>query len=197
MTSNTITTKTMSKGERRRVEIIKLARQVLTTEGYEVFALRNIASRADMKLGNLQYYFPSKESLLEAVIRAEAEDDLSFLINAVEKQTSPRAQIASFCESIITRWRGESGRVFALMAFLANESPVFSEMYKTVYQNFYDALIPILKSLRPEDAQTQYLRRAMIITALIDGAPGQVTRGNSKSFISDISNQAILIALGE
>lgn len=197
MTNSTTPRKTLSKGERRRIEIIELARKVLTTEGYEVFALRNIATRADMKLGNLQYYFPSKESLLEAVIRAEAEIDLSLLVHAVAEQTSPDEQISCFCETIITRWRGESGRVFALMTFLAIENPVFTEIYKTVYQNFYDALVPILKSLNPGDSQAQYLRRAMIITALIDGAPGQVTRGNSKSFINDIARQAMLIALAE
>ena len=189
-------TKLPSKGERRRAEIIHIARSILTSEGYEAFALRDIAARADMKLGNLQYYFPSKDSLLEAIIRAEAKEDLKLLVGGIEEACEPKAQIRCFCETIITRWRGDSGRIFTLMSFLANEKPVFVEIYRDVYKNFYGALIPILNGIDPGQKPADYSRRAMLITALIDGAPAQVTQGKLKTFLKDVTEHAILIAGG-
>ena len=188
--------KALTKGERRRAEIIQIARGVLTTEGYEAFALRDIATRADMKLGNLQYYFPSKESLLEAIIRAEAENDLALLVGELDQLSEPKEQIRCFCETIISRWKGDSGRIFILMTFLSNENPLFAEIYADVYNNFYEALMPILRVLDPGHATTIYFRRALLITALIDGAPAQVTKGKFKQFLGDIADQAIYIAQG-
>ena len=189
--------KTLSKGARRRAGIIEIARTVMTTEGYSAFALRDIANRADMKLGNLQYYFPSKESLLEAVIRAEAANDLSLLVSELHEVGEPNAQIACFCETIITRWRGESGRIFTLMSFLANENELFAKIYHEVYRNFYAALIPILKSLDPDSTTATCNRRAMLITALIDGAPAQVTQGKSQQLLNDVTTIAVSIATGD
>jgi len=83
------------------------------------------------------------------------------------------------------------------MAFLGNENPLFTKIYREVYNNFYEALTPILKTLDPDHSPAIYIRRAMLITALIDGAPAQATKGKFKQFLSDISAHAILIARGE
>ena len=48
----------MTRGEASRLRILDMARDVLATEGLDRFALRDIAKRAGMRLGNLQYYFP-------------------------------------------------------------------------------------------------------------------------------------------
>ncbi|QNE21041.1 TetR/AcrR family transcriptional regulator [Kribbella qitaiheensis] len=68
-----------SRGEGRREAVLRVARDVLVKEGYDQFVLRRVAAAAEMKLGNLQYYFATRDDLLEAVIRAQFEPDLTAL----------------------------------------------------------------------------------------------------------------------
>ena len=66
---------TKRKGELRRAEILAAARQLLVDDGYDRFVLREIANRVGVMLGNLQYYYPTRDDLLEAVVRAEFEQN--------------------------------------------------------------------------------------------------------------------------
>ena len=59
------------KGEQRRQDILACARTLLVEDGYDGFVLREVAARVGVTLGNLQYYFATRDDLLEAVIRAE------------------------------------------------------------------------------------------------------------------------------
>lgn len=186
----------LSKGELRRAQIISVARELLVTEGYEAFVMREIAARADMKLGNLQYYFPTRDAVLEAVIRAEAAEDLNVLASAVASERRAERQLRRFCATIIDRWRGDSGRIFSIMLFLAQENPAFTAMYREIYDAFYQALSSILAELDPGASRTALRNRAMLITALVDGAPSQITRGGVKRFAALVAAQALQIARG-
>jgi len=185
-----------SKGELKRAEVVLLSRHTLVEEGYEAFILRDIAKRAGMTLGNLQYYFPSKESLLAAVITAEGEQDREVLAAMIQTQTTAEAQLSCFCHAIIRRWRGNSGRVFTTMMFLAQENPVFKAIYKDLYDHFYAALIPILERLDPNQQKATYTLRALLITSLIDGAPIQLAGKHSDDFITLVAEEALRIGAG-
>ncbi len=186
-----------TKGEKRQVEIIHLAREALVKESFDAFSLREIAARANMKLGNLQYYFQTKDRLLLAVVEQEAQRDIDELNAVLLNKPDPKQQLRSFCRLIINRWHGDSGRIFSLMSFLAQQNPVFSTLYQQVYDNFYAALTPILAAIDPGRRANTYLQRAMLVTALIDGAPGQIARGSSKRFVDLIVDEALHIAGGE
>jgi AcrR family transcriptional regulator len=59
-----------SKGLQRREQILSVARKLLIEEGYNRFVLREIAAQSGITIGNLQYYFRTRELLLEAVTRS-------------------------------------------------------------------------------------------------------------------------------
>ncbi len=183
-----------TKGEKRRAEILALARRVLINESFDLFSLRDIATKANMKLGNLQYYFPTRDKLLLEVIAIEAQRDIQALDIVLAKQMEPVKQLESFCKILIDRWRGDSGKIFLLMSFLAQQNAAFSLLYQQVYDNFYSALVPILAKVDPGRRKATYLQRAMLVTALIDGAPGQLTRGNKKRFLEQVANEVLHIA---
>jgi AcrR family transcriptional regulator len=56
---------------------VAIAREVLVDHGLERFVMRDVAARAGMTLGNLQYYYPTRMDLLEAVARSDLESDLA------------------------------------------------------------------------------------------------------------------------
>jgi AcrR family transcriptional regulator len=53
----------------RKRQIIHAFRAVLIKEGYAAVSMRRVADECGMKLGNLQYYYPTRDELLDAFIR--------------------------------------------------------------------------------------------------------------------------------
>ena len=56
-------TEVHSKSKQRVQDILDTATEVLAFEGYSASTMRNIASKLDISLRNLQYYFQTKGKL--------------------------------------------------------------------------------------------------------------------------------------
>ena len=78
------------KGSTTRAGILAEARRRLVADGYERLGMREVAEGCGIKLGNLQYYFPTVETLLLAVIEAEAAGDLETIRAARAGAPVPR-----------------------------------------------------------------------------------------------------------
>ncbi|MBV1876052.1 MAG: TetR/AcrR family transcriptional regulator [Pseudomonadales bacterium] len=187
-----MSTKQYTKGEKRRNQILKIAREQLIKGGYEQFVIRDIAAQAGMRLGNLQYYFATRDDLLEAVICAEAQTDLVRIHALEKKHHQPEMLLKSLCLTMLEKWQGEGCKIFTLMSFLATVNPTFAQLYTDIYNRFYAAIIPLLKDLNPGQEELTYRNKAMLITALIDGGAGQVS--TDKQFAEMLAEQAVKIA---
>ena len=81
-------------GEARCAELIGIARDLLVEGGLDTFAMRTVAARAGMRLGNLQYYYATRDDLLEAVIRTEFERDLNTVRDTVTADPAENHELA-------------------------------------------------------------------------------------------------------
>jgi len=59
---------TYEKGQARIEAILEAAAEVLISQGYKKLTLRQIALRAGITVGNLTYYYGSKEALLKDLL---------------------------------------------------------------------------------------------------------------------------------
>lgn len=59
---------TATKGELRREALLEAAEHVLVTSGNANATMRNFASAADVRIGHLQHYFPTRSDLMQAVL---------------------------------------------------------------------------------------------------------------------------------
>ncbi len=59
---------TMSKGDRTREHILRIAARLYNDQGYGTTSLRDIAKAAGMKAGSLYYHFNSKEDIVVEVL---------------------------------------------------------------------------------------------------------------------------------
>lgn len=109
---------------------------------------------------------------------------------------APKAQLQAFCHAIIDRWLGDSGRVFVALLALAQQNSLFAALHEEVYRNFHAALEPILHELDSKAAPTEIATRAMLVTALIDGAPAQLLHEHRKGFVDRVAALALEIGLG-
>lgn len=74
----------LSKGARTRLRILDAGARVLRTKGFAATRLSDIAEVAGLQTGSLAFHFPSKDALLEEVLRHGFDAGLEFVRGAVE-----------------------------------------------------------------------------------------------------------------
>ena len=184
-----------AKGINTRLRILQVARELLIKGGYDSLIMREVAKRADMKLGNLQYYFATRDILLVAIIEAEAEADIKTLQAAFIVDKAPEGTIRKLVNTLLIRWRGESGIVFSTMSFLAMHKPAFRTQRQSVYEAYYKEFHSAVECAEPGLPEQIYQERTRLLTALIDGAAQQIQVGSEQQFFALVADQALAIAL--
>ena len=66
----------MKKGEKRKLELLKIAYDMFLSRGYENTSVDEIIAKAQIAKGTYYYYFPSKEKMLEDVIGMMIESEV-------------------------------------------------------------------------------------------------------------------------
>jgi AcrR family transcriptional regulator len=79
----------------KRERLIDGARQELHAQGVESTTIADIAKAADVPVGNVYYYFRTKDELVEAVIAAHA-DEIKARLAALEHHRTPKARLKAF-----------------------------------------------------------------------------------------------------
>ena len=143
-----------------------------------------------MTLGNLQYYFPSRESLVEAVVRREAESDISELKLLCKQGDGRQVDFERFVNHLVTKWRGDSGKIFGLLNYLSLHNDAFRAIYYEVYDQFYAALVDVIRCTNPALSEAESLLRARVVTALVDGAVLQLGQSGKRKFLREIARVA-------
>ena len=184
-----------SKGNQTRARIVAAARQKLIDQGVDAFALRELANSLDLKLGNLQYYFKTREALILEVLQQEATDDIDLIrANQARSQTAQDA-LNAMVRDLVVRWRGDSGVLMSALGTLALHKTDFRRLHRSIYAVFYEALEMPLRAFNPVLGDAEIQLRVRLITALIDGSSMQTQIGDVDDFLDRVQQQAELIAL--
>ena len=93
----------------KRERLVSAARDLLHQQGVERTTLADIAQRADVPLGNIYYYFKTKEEIVDAVIEAHVHD------------------IKETITSVDRRHRTPKGRLKALIGLLADQRELVAQ----------------------------------------------------------------------
>jgi AcrR family transcriptional regulator len=187
-----------TKGARRRAQLIAEARSHLVDVGVERFSVRQVADAAGITLGNLQYYFPTRDDLLAAVMRAEIDADAA-LIRSLQTD-DPAEELAAVVGALLDRWRAGNDRVYEALVLLTRHRPDLAELTASVWSTAYDEVAAIVGRIDPEVGAVEARARAMLIVSLIDGASlqhyadgGRLSR---RSIGRDIVGIALAVASG-
>ncbi|MEM9621235.1 MAG: TetR/AcrR family transcriptional regulator [Pseudomonadota bacterium] len=184
-----------SKGSATRERIVQAARKQLVDRGYEAFVMRDLADALHMKLGNLQYYFKTRETLILHLIEREAEADIEAIRQRQQDCTTPAATFRAIVEELVVRWRGQSGILFSTLTTLSLHNPVYRQLYRQIYATFYTALEQPVRQMNPELSAEEARLRVRLITALIDGSSMQIQVGSLQVFLDRLQTEAEQIAL--
>lgn len=154
-----------SKGHERRGSILDAAVEQLVEAGYAGFSIRQVAERAGLRLSNLQYYFPTRDALLEALLTRVLDDamadfagsgtdgqDLESVVRFVLGGQTPQA-----CTLFLELW--------ALAARDAGARASLDRFY-AAYRLQIELAIAVVA---PGIAAGERARRAAMVMALLEG----------------------------
>jgi TetR/AcrR family transcriptional regulator, transcriptional repressor for nem operon len=82
-------------GAGKRERLIEGARRVLHVQGVETTTLADIAKSAEVPVGNVYYYFKTKDDLVQAAISAHAEE-VAATLAGLERHRTPKARLKAF-----------------------------------------------------------------------------------------------------
>jgi AcrR family transcriptional regulator len=98
--------------------LLATAREVFTEQGADA-SLRDVARRADVGLGTLYRHFPTREALLEALLRTSF-DELTDKAGEREASSSPDDALVSWLREVVTLTHDHRGVIASMVAAIAD-----------------------------------------------------------------------------
>jgi AcrR family transcriptional regulator len=83
----------------KRERLVESARQLIHEQGVHRTTLADVSERADVPLGNVYYYFKTKDELVGAVVN-RYKDQATALIETFERHPSPQARL----KALVRNW---------------------------------------------------------------------------------------------
>ncbi len=183
-----------TKGATTRDRIVAAAREMLLERGYDGLVLRELADSLDIKLGNLQYYFKTREGLALHVLGEEGARDAR-VIGELREQAGPVEAFRVIIRDMAMRYRDEPGRLLLMIATLAQHHEPFLRLYHDSYANFYPVFEDLLADMRPELTPDDIRARARVINALVEGSALQTEIGDLEAYLDRVQAEAEAIAM--
>ncbi|WP_431969377.1 TetR/AcrR family transcriptional regulator [Nocardia sp. bgisy134] len=159
-----------TKGEQRRADLLDIAERILVDSGYGELTMRAVAAKAEVRLGHLQYYFPTRTDLVGAVLRRTLESSLRrlepLLARPVAEQSAEdlvRTLLAEHDDPRLTRIYTE------LWALAGRDETVASEIQK-FYSSYQSHVIEVIVARNPDLAPEICRARARVFAIIVEGA---------------------------
>jgi TetR/AcrR family transcriptional regulator, transcriptional repressor for nem operon len=82
----------------KRERLVASTRQVLHRQGVQKTTIADVAQAADVPVGNVYYYFKTKDELVGAAIDAHAEG-IAAMLESFERHRTPKARLKALARS--------------------------------------------------------------------------------------------------
>ena len=83
----------------KRDRLVAGARELLHQQGVEATTIAEIARAADVPVGNVYYYFKTKDELVEAAIAGHT-NDVHAMLNSLERHRTPQARLKALLRAL-------------------------------------------------------------------------------------------------
>ena len=197
-------TATRKGGQQTAAKILQAAHDMLASEPLVRFTLRNIAGKAGVSLANLQYYYPRREALIEAMMKDIDRRYRDACQSAISTQSAsaPSEQIEAVLrfqleDSTQTKTRQFFIQLWALLGSMDNFSGRYLE---ALYAYDLEILSKPISALHSDLAKAEVRDRALLIASLVEGLMVLVgdtskKRASTKRTVDLLFQTALNIAL--
>jgi AcrR family transcriptional regulator len=181
-----------AKGRKRAHDIIIKATEVLAYEGYSAFTMRNIATRLGMSLRNLQYYFPTKSDLFQAVVERMLSREIDSGLVAIDRpDLSPVERFKHFIDYSIRDNQDPLVRGFQFELWaMATRDPFAAKCRDRMTKAYCEFILQLVQPLTPHLTTSEQREKAAMILALLQGLPLLIGKGVRLKFsIGDLTGK--------
>jgi AcrR family transcriptional regulator len=152
--------------------IMQAARTVLMNKGYAQFSMRNVAAEAEMRLANVQYYFPTRSDLVRALMQDTQERyEASYRECLLKAPPDRHERFKAFlefnlCDVANPETRRFITQMWALLDTLEAES---GHLLNEFYEMDIAALSERVAEVDRNCPAAEVRRRATLLAAMIEG----------------------------
>jgi AcrR family transcriptional regulator len=159
------------RGKDQVEKILRAAQSLLINEGYAGLTIRKVARQLGISLGNLTYYFPNKDKLLQALIADLINEYHEALLAEQERfPDDPHGRFLAYLEYLISDCKNADTRAtFYQIWGLATHNELVSELRDEIYSVFRADAIELLRPLNPTISDAAISSLAATLIALIEG----------------------------
>lgn len=154
-----------NRGASKHQDILAAARHVLVAEGYAALTMRRIAREAGLRLSHVQYYFPSPNLIIKAVL----EDHLRKAQLRVMSADGNGGASAALAAVLKDQKSKASCRIFWELWALTGRENDFGDLMTDFHAEYARTVALFVKELNPVLENEQVQVRAVLIAALIEG----------------------------
>jgi AcrR family transcriptional regulator len=158
-----------SKGEKRIMLILEAAEQLLIDSGYHNFSMRKVATKAGVSVGNLQYYFPSKDKLLESLLDKVIQNYLD-TFEQFKGQYAPKELLIKIIKAVMKDIKNKHTTVFFPELWsMANHDKHISNIMDEMYGKYRAIVAEVIREINPNLSECQAQRLTIFMTASLEG----------------------------
>jgi len=166
------TSSTTEKGYARANDILQAAREIFASEGYGGLSMRRVAAQVGVSLSNVQHYYKSKDMLVEALLLdslnqfQERIDGIAASMTGGSREEQFVATVDMFLDELgspVIR-----GMFFEFWA-LATRNTFASTLMERMQSRERKAIYKLIQGMSPEIPDEEYVVRAALIVAQIEG----------------------------
>lgn len=189
------------RGKARVSDILVAATNILVNRGLANLTTRSVADDVGISVGNLAYYFPSKDALLRAIIE--------HVINGYDEEL--QKEFESFPDNPIDRFKAflrylvddarkpEVQRFFYQLWGIATVNAQVAEARTDMYRHFSSQLLALLQDIDPSMDSQEMKDTAFGIMTCIEGlhvifGSGDISHVHSRGFDQYMFNQLLQMA---
>ncbi|MEU9105573.1 TetR family transcriptional regulator [Streptomyces xanthophaeus] len=163
-----------AKGSARRTALLDAAERTLVGGGHGALSLRAVADAAAVRLGHLQYYFPTRDTLLEAVLDRllrRSLDRLTEVAPGLAPDSTEAVPLDRLIELLLAEQNDpELVRVFVELWALAARDEAVATAVRTFYGHYADLVTGQIRLHLPHLSAGEHRARAQVFIALLEGS---------------------------
>ena len=159
------------KGDTRISEILATTLELLAEEGYSKISLAAVARRVGMASGNLQYYFPTRDSLLRSALSMQVEDLKRLWKKSLAKAGDDTwSQLDHLIAEDIRLCRSKKRKALALekWAYSTRDAQA-QQIVKSWFEWTLQRHAEIVTALRPDLSENDVHCLSVMVTSMLNG----------------------------
>lgn len=138
---------------------------LLAEEGYDAISMRKIAKEADVALGQLTYYYKTKDSLINLVVKEVLDVFYSEIEDKVNSSENKIRVIIEGIESVLE----EETKIERLLVTIISQSQVNKKLQK-ILKEFWTRIIDLITKCYMEEIEDITIEQANIKARLLIGS---------------------------